>query len=295
MAGQDPDLLAAITEAVNEAGGAVINDGTASPATVATPVAGEQPSTGTDPEPPEAPAETTIDSGTAGEPPEAYWGVSLEGLSPEKRAEIIGALEQRDSTIHKLQAKLTAPVEPGEQPVPEPVVAVDDIPDDELLVAAGYDPEDYEVQRMARFILPGLRRELKLEDQLHSLVEKETVREVETSWNTALDELETTHGKLPLDRVQVLRFAIDNQLASPFETYFRIAAPIRVEVESAVQKARLEAAREAAGAGLRPGSSTAGPEVIKPEMTLREAVEAAAMAAEKETGKSWKSVFSKRG
>lgn len=240
-----------------------------------------------------APVEAEAEVEDQPEPPDEYWGVSLEGVPAEKRAEIIAHFEQQDSTIHKLQTRLAQ--EP-EAPAPvEDVVELDDIPDEQLLMAAGYDPEDYEVQQMAKFILPGLRRELALEEKVEALVQKDTVREVQTMWNSQLDELESVHGKLPFDRVQVLRYAIDERIASPYEAYFKLSAGPRKEVSDVVAKARREAARKAESGGVKPRTASGDSPVIDPKSTsLRDAVAIAMKETEKETGLSFKNIFGRK-
>lgn len=239
----------------------------------------------------EAPAEDA-DSDQP-EVPSEYWGVSLEGVPDERAREIIAHFEQQDSTIQKLQARLAK-----EPDAPAPAVEegnLEDITDEQLLVAAGYDPEDYEVQNMARFILPGLRRELALEEKVDALVTKDTVREVEQTWNSQLDELESVHGKLPFDRIQVLRYAIDEGLGSPFETYFRISAGPQKEVRDAVAQARREAARKAEGGGVKPRTTSGESPVIDPKTTsLKDAVAIAMRETEKETGLSFKNIFGRK-
>lgn len=281
------DLRNAIAEAVEQAGAPVIEDFKEDPP--AAPGEGETserepvPST-------EAPTEP-VDDGEAVEVPDVYWGVPLDGIEPEKRSEIIAHFEQQDSTIRQLQAKLAETPEPVVQEAPVPA---EEVSDEDLLIAAGYDPEDYEVQNNAKFLVPSLRRQLALEDQLSAITRREEVSQVEQAWNGALDELEAAHGKLPFDRIQVLGHAVKEGIASPYELYFKLSAPIKQEVENAVTAARREAAKKAAQGGLTPATGKAGADPVQPGMTLREAVKASAEAAEKETGLSWESVL-KRG
>lgn len=235
-----------------------------------------------------------VEDGTA-EVPTEYWGVSLEGIPDEARAEVIAHFEQQDSTIRKLQAELAAAAEtPETSPEEVPEFDIEQVSDEDLLRAAGYDPEDYEVQQQARFILPSLRRELALEDQLSRLVAAQESAAANDSWTRQLDELEATYGKLPVAREQVRAYAEKQGLTSPFEAYFKLAAPARKEVESAVAKARQEAARKAASGNLKPSGSKAGEPPIPDGLSLRDAVAAAAASAEKETGLSWKSIGKRR-
>lgn len=291
----DPEIEKAIGEAVAEKGDAFFAEPDAASEPVSAPGEGE-PSKGQPSVEPEVSPEPTVDSlasdqgGEAEEPPTEYWGTPLDGIPPEQREAIIARFEQEESTIRKLQAELAAKDE-GQPAVVEDDLPVSEPTDQELLAAAGYDPEDFEVQQMAKFIVPSLRRELALEDQLSGLVAKQQVAETKSMWNGQLDELETRYGKLPGDRLGQLKYAVDHGLASPKELYFDLSMPIRQEVGDAVRQARVEAAKRAESGGLKPTSSNAGADPVRPDMTLRESVAAAAKAAEKETGKSWGSIF----
>jgi len=280
-----------INEALAEIGGigALEEEHEEAEEPVATPGEGE-PSKG-EPTSTEDESEPVVD-GEADEVPTDYWGVPLDGIAPEKVREIIAHFEQQDSTIRKLQAELAK-----EPEAPEPASAPatpEDISDEDLLTAAGYDPEDYEVQQMAKFLLPSLRRELALEDQLSALIEKDQRSTVEHQWNSQLDELESRFGKLPFERRQVLAKAAQEGIASPFELYAQLYLPVKAEVEKTVAEARRETLKREAAGSLKPTTSGAGTPPITSDMSLRDAVKAAAEAAEKETGVSWRSVFKKR-
>lgn len=225
---------------------------------------------------------------------ERLTGVSLEGVPDDLAKPILDQFGQQESYIHKLQARLSAEPEKPAAPEAEEEVSSADVSDEDLLRAAGYDPDEFEVQQMARFILPSLRRELALEDQVAALSAKAEVAETSTRWNSALDDLEAQYGALPFERVQALRYAIEEQIADPEVLYFRLTAPVKKEAEATVAEARRAAARRAESGGLKPRSVEAGPPVITEEMTLHEAVEAAAKSTAKETGKSWGSIFKNR-
>lgn len=279
------DIATGIAAALEEVGGPdALNEPEAASG-------GNEPSKGEAPGTEDGTAEA---AGTA-EVPTEYWGVSLEGIPDEARAEVIAHFEQQDSTIRKLQEELAAAAAPPAEPVDDEVpFDIDMVADEDLLRAAGYDPEDYEVQQQARFILPSLRRELALEDQLSRLMAQQEAVAANDSWTRQLDELEATYGKLPVDRAQVRAYAEKQGINSPFEAYFKVAAPGRKEVESVVAKARQEAARKAATGNLKPSGTNAGEPPIPDGLSLRDAVKAAAEAAEKETGFSWSSIGKRR-
>ena len=226
-------------------------------------------------------------TGTEEEPPTSYWGVDLSDIPAEKRAEVIAHFEQQDSTIRKLQDRLSAPEEPA-PPAASDDVDLDDVSDEDLLRAAGYDPEDFEVQSSAKFIVPQLRSQLALEDSVARLQQQVAGREAETTWNKQLDDLEATYGKLPGDRVAVLQEAVRQGYSTPFETYFRLQAPVRREVESAAAAARRESQKREQGASPKPRGGDVDPTPISKDMSLRDAVAASMKAASKKTGLSWK-------
>ena len=225
--------------------------------------------------------------------PDEYWGVPLDGIPDEVKAKVIAHFEQQDSTIRKLQERLTT--EPDAALASAPAAAAEEVTDEALLAALGFDPEDWQTQQFAPRILPLARTVLDLEDKVDQLVSTETTRQVESAWNNQLNELEEVHGKLPFDRVQVLRYAIEENIGSPYEAYFRLSAPIKREVESVVSQARRDALRKAESGGVKPRSSSGDSPVIDPtKVTLREATRMAMAEAEAETGLSFKNLFGRK-
>jgi hypothetical protein len=219
--------------------------------------------------------------------PDVYWGVDLSDIPVEKRAEVIAHFEQQDSTIRKLQERLSTPEEPT-PPADADSVEVEEVSDEDLLRAAGFDPEDYEVQQNAKFLLPSLRSQLALEDQVATLQRQVAGREAETAWNRELDELEASYGKLPGDRTRILQEAVKQGFGTPFETYFRLSAGPRREVETAVAEARREAAKREQGASPKPRGGDIEPPPIEKGESLRDAVAKAMKGASQKTGLSWK-------
>lgn len=269
-------------------------DDLGSPSPAANPAAeGEQLASGDDSL---ASALAEAQEGTAEEPPTSYWGTSLEGLSAEQRTAVIAALEQRDSTIQKLQQKLLQPAA-NEEPTPVPAEQVEpspEITDDDLLRAMGIDPEGdpYEVEYARKYSLPLARQVMALEDTVERIQQTEEVRSAATYWNAEIDRLEAEYGKLPGDRVNVLQYAIDEGIGSPEILYFRLTAPARKAVESEVAKIRQEAAKKAAAGGLRPRATDGGAAIFDTEgLSLKETVRKAALAAQEESGYSWKDVL----
>lgn len=226
------------------------------------------------------------------DPPESYWGVDLSDISPERRAEIIAHFEQQDSTIAKLQQRLTS--EP-EAPAPANTEEPEEITDEDLARAIGLDPDDYSDQALMPKVLPLARTIVNLETQVEQMSQERTVEKATTAWNGQLDDLEGTYGKLPFDRVQVLRYAVEEGIASPFEAYFKLSAPVRQEVETRAAQARKVAEKRTASVGVKPRASQGGEvPALKPGLSLRDAVAQAAKAAEAETKIPWKDALKKR-
>lgn len=230
---------------------------------------------------PEAPVQGDI--------PATYFGVDLTGIPEEQARAIYESLQQQDTYIHKLQARLATEPEAPAPPAPSDEEA---ITDEALLAALNFDPEDWETQQLAPKILPLARTVLELEAKVEQLATLETTRSVENQWNGQLNELEESYGKLPFDRVQVLRYAIEENIASPFEAYFRLSAPAKKEVEGAVAAARQQAAKAAVQGGVKPRSSSSTSSAIDPKNTsLRDAVKIAMAETEKETGLKFRNLF----
>lgn len=218
-----------------------------------------------------------------------FYRAELEGLPKEQAKTILDHLQQQDSYIGKLQERLAkepaAPDKP--EPAPEPI----EVTDEALATALGYDPEDQYNQPSAAELTLA-RTVIDLEDKMEALAANEAVRVVEQSWNESLDELETTYGKLPFERVQVLRYAVEEGIASPFEAYFKLTAPAKKAAEGAVAEARRVAAKKAEAGGVKPRATGGDSPVIDPKTTsLRDATRIAMAEAEKETGASWKNIF----
>jgi hypothetical protein len=221
--------------------------------------------------------------------PDFYKGMGLEQLPAEVAKGILNHLQQQDSYIGKLQERLAVEPDPA---TPEPPAEPEEVTDEALAIALGYDPEDQYNQPSAAELA---RTVLALEDKLDEVTAKETTREVQTQWNTSLDELEASYGKLPFDRLQVLRYAVEENIASPFEVYFRLTAPAKKAAETAVAEARRAAAKKAEAGGVKPRSSAGDAPVIDPKTTsLRDATKLAMLEAEKETGLHWKGIFGRK-
>lgn len=223
--------------------------------------------------------------------PDEYWGVNLEGIPAEQKQAILAHLQQQDSFIQKLQERMAKPDEPV-----EPTSSTEELAeptDEELAIALGYDPED-EYNQPSASELKLARTVLALEDQVAAISTQTAAEKAAKDWNRSLDDLESTYGKLPFDRQRVLKYAIDEGIASPFEVYFRITAPGRKQVEDAVRAIRQTEAKKAVGGQVKPRSSAGTTETAPKTGTLREVVAQAMKEAEKETGASWKGIFGRK-
>jgi hypothetical protein len=143
-------------------------------------------------------------------------------------------------------------------------------------------------------VLPLLRRTLALEDKVDEVLASRQVDETTQAWNSALDELEGSYGKLGFTREETLKYAVAEKVGSPYEVYFKLSAPIKREIDQAASIARREALKKQAAAGVRPRGNAAGEPLIKKGTSLRDAVAQAAKAAEKETKLSWRDAVKRR-
>lgn len=235
---------------------------------------------------------STVDDVTDEDLPDVYWGTSLKGLSAEQKRGVIKALEQRDSTIQQLQAKLAVgpPAPPEDSVDDEPV----EIADDDILRALGIDPEGdpFEVEQARKNTLPLARQIMHLEEVVGKITDTESIRDTATQWNSELDRLESEYGVLPGDRLQVLQYAANEKISNPEVLYLRLTAPGRKAVEAEIAKVRQTEAKKAAQGGVRPRSTAAGAKTVDTEgLSLRETVLAAAKSAQEETGKKWSDVL----
>lgn len=243
----------------------------------------------------DAPADETPAETEAAQPevPDEFWGVPLDGIPAEQAKAILDKLQQQESYIGQLQQRLNR--EP--EPIAPPAQAADEddpVSDESLLLALGYDPSDpYTKDEQNRALQMG-RTILALEDKVNALQAQSQQEQVENAWNSQLNELEATYGKLPGSRDQVLRYAIEENIASPYEVYFRIAAPAKKQVEDAVAEARRAALRADNGGQVRPRATTGEDLGIDPKGSLRDAVAVAMKQAEKETGLSFKNLFGRK-
>lgn len=303
-ASRDPDLLAAIGEAVekyplDDEGDGEWDSWDAEGELTEAAAAADAPKPGS------APGESQSQTAEGSEPgttPEAkpvqetdvpteFWGVDLSDIPAERRAAILALAEQQESTIHKLQQRLSE----QKQPEPAPPVEEPVLTDDDILVAIGVDPEDYSVSESARAALIRMAKAtMALEDKVESLATKDTTREVETFWNSELDRLEAENGKLPFDRIQVLQYAVEEGLTDPVGVYFRLSAPVKREVEHAAAEARREALKRESTGGVRPRTGGGEPIPVTKGMSMREAVEKAARSAEKTTKLRWRDAVKQR-
>jgi hypothetical protein len=296
---RDPELLAAVTEAVN-----------ANPLEEDPGVAWDEWSNAASPDD-EAPSEPAAPGGTeeqtaedpvVADPPEAadavqdeevadeFWGVDLSDIPVEARKAILAKLEQQEGTIHKLQqrvAEVKAPVAETPDPVEAPS-------DEDILRGLGLDPENIYDPAQAAALLNMAKATMALEERVAEMTQADTTREVETAWNSELDQLESTYGKLPFTRIQVLQYAVEEGSPSPADAYFKLTAPVRKEVANAAAEARRATMKKEAQGGVRPTSGTGDVPSVTKGMSMRDAVAAAARAAEKETKLSWKDAVKRR-
>jgi hypothetical protein len=293
----DDALQAAIAEAVGEVGTgeivaepAEVEDALDVSSFLRTPAKGS----GEDPSKVE-PDATVVNSEelttlTESDVPEEVWGLDLTGIPAEKRAEIIKHIEGQEGYVHKLQEQLAS--------VPAPAAAEtqdEEVSDEAILDALGIDPEVTDPATVRTLLTLG-RTQLELESQLEKVATVQAGQQAETQWNRELDNLEATYGKMPglkdasaqESRAAQLRLAMSEGIASPYELYFKLTAPVKREAGAAAAAARRATSKQDAGGNLRPTTSGAKPPSITKDMSLREATAIAMAEAERETKFSWK-------
>lgn len=274
-------------ESVAQQLSAVLNgegtDSEATPERAATPSSlGAQPDV--DPNEVEPESEAT---GTDSDAPTEYFGVDLSELPAEKRRDIIAGFRERDDYISKLLREKSEPA------VPEPMAPTpqaEELTDDALLRALGLDPEnDMFDQHTAKVALPLARQLLETKAAVDELMQTQSISQAERFWNTSLDSLEKQFGELPIDRIAVLEFAAENQIADPQDAYWRIMGPVRQQLMQAVQTHRETELRDAkrGAASVRPRTTGKTTPAKLEATSVRNAVQEAARIAAEERGLDW--------
>lgn len=220
----------------------------------------------------------------ADEPPTEYMGIDLSGIDSDRRAEIIADLKENDKFIQRLiqeKKDLEAKVASGEKPDEPQTQEVDEPPtDEEILTAMGLDPED----PLAELQLPMARKLYESQVQLQEMQQVMQAQAFYDHFNTVLDQLEASEGKLPAEitRDDILDFMAENDIADPQDAYYRVAAPIKARLATSLSQEREEAKRQAKKRISTPKVPSEPTESKAPDklLTPREA----AMAALKEAG-----------
>lgn len=258
-------------------------DSEATPRSSATPSSlGAQPDV--EPETGSTESETT---GTDSDAPAEYFGVDLSELPAEKRREIIAGFRERDDYISKL---LREKAEPSTEAPAAPPVEAEELTDDALLQALGLDPEnDMFDQHTAKVALPLARQLLETKAAVDQLMQTQSISQAERFWNSSLDSLEKQFGELPIDRVAVLEFAAENQIADPQDAYWRIMGPVRQQLMNAVQTHKQSEMRDAkkGAASVRPRTTGNTTPARLEATSVRNAVYEAAKIAAEERGLDW--------
>jgi hypothetical protein len=284
--------LAALNEATPPASPPAGDEGTPAPAGEATPPEAAPSSeggegTGAPTEPVAPPAGTNT-----AEPPTEYFGVPLDGLPPEARAEIISGYQERDQFIQKLlrDKAVPAPAEatPPADPAPAPADAgPEDLSDKEILETLGLDPEFETPETKA--IVALARMNVTLHEQVTAVSTKSQLNETERYWETSLSALEQQYGTLPpgISHDDVLREAANANIAEPMDAYWRIMGPGRSAVLAEVTKRRAameEALKKGTQSQRRPSSEADTSEKIIDAKDSKSAVKMAFAQLVKEQG-----------
>lgn len=228
------------------------------------------------------------------EVPTEYFGLDLSDLPSEKRQEIIDRFKEQDSYIQSIQRAKAEEDRKNQQP-PEAEVEPEMPSDDEIMEMLGYDPEDpmYDVKK--EVALPMAKMVLNQTAIVQQMAEERQIAEFEAHWDSTLDALEATHGKLPISRDELIDIAIENNIFDPADAYARVYLQGRAAVSKDVEAFKAEAAKIAADKAkpkppstTRPRSATTEPTAPSENLTPREA----AIKAAKDMGLDWKDTLS---
>ena len=234
-----------------------------------------------------------------GEYPDDYFGIKKGDTPDDVWVKMIDHMREADKTIQsekrtnaelRKQGEKEPPVEePTEETVEEgdfdPVQAVADISDDDLMKYYEYDPEDPAYDLQKDMLLPVLRRQAVMELQQEVEQQTNSVAAFQANWDATLDALEETHGKLPMDREAILDQALEWENLDPASVYSRIA----LEGQAKTQKFLDEAVKEVSKKPKPPtqtrprGGSGEKAKDPNKKMSPRES----AAAAAEELGMSW--------
>ena len=252
----------------------------------ATPAVADEPLTGDE-------APTEVPSAEEDLPTE-YFGLDLSEIPSEKRQEILDRFKEQDRYIQSIQRNKAEEERTQQQP-PEAEAEPEMPSDDEIMSMLGYDPDDemYEVKK--EVALPMAKMVLQQTAIVQQMAEERQVAEFENQWNTTLDQLEATHGKLPISRDELIDIAIENNIFDPADAYARVYLQGRAAVSKDVEAFKAEALRQAQEkakpkppATTRPVAGETDPIQPSENLTPREA----ALKAMKDTGFDWKDTLS---
>lgn len=221
-----------------------------------------------------------------GDVPTEYFGVDLNEVPPEKRAEIINRFKEQDRYVQSVQqraAELEKQAQPQAQPAPQPEPEAAPS-DDDIMAALGVSSDDEMYDLKKELLLPQAKALAEIKATQDAFIQEQRVREFENHWNSTLDQLEETHGKLPITRDELAAIAVANDIFDPMDAYARVHLTGRQTLNAEVEKFKAEAKKAAEEAAKpkppstqspRPTDATpvAKPELLSPKDAARKAAE----------------------
>jgi hypothetical protein len=260
----------------------------------------------------DAGAETPAGSGSEGtspdrgEPPESYFGLSLKDLDRDTAWAIIDRVSEQDKVIQQVQrdrAELRKQLDEQGTSAPAPKTeSPTELSDEDIMRAAGYDPDDPMYDVVSSMVLPILKQVQPLRNEVQELRQARELEEAALFWDGRLTALETEHGVIPgpdgkpMSHEDIFRYAAQNNLLDPDLAYHRMTAGGRQATSEAVlaeARALIERKREQGGT-VRPRTGApvkttvvSGQDSDGKDRSLTDVIKEAARLAEQETGFKW--------
>lgn len=193
----------------------------------------------------------------------AAWGVDLSALpDAAAQAKFVAEWTETQKTIAKLQREKAEAVKAAEAAAPaavpdaEETVDVSKLSDEQLAEALGInwadaDERDRREIAYSRTILEQDQRMKRLEDSFQSTT-------TQTTWDKALDALETQFGKLVegQSREDLFAWAQENNVANPEAAYWAAQGPVRSAVAAQLQDRIVELRTDGKKAATTPRPKT---------------------------------------
>lgn len=217
--------------------------------------------------------------------PDEYFGVKLSEIPDEAaRKQVFETLQQANKVTNARFQELAELRKQAEEEarkvLPERQAPGDEPTErtpEELLVAAGLDPELLRYDEIGKPVVALLERLMGLEEQLQGVTQQTESQAWEAKFFGKLEGLESKFGEIPYEREDVEAFAIERNIYDPDALYWAIMGPVLREaaVDRVPQNNAVRDLKRQVGSGNRKRSSAPGSTQGGKPTTLQEAYEAA--------------------